>query len=372
MDNQNFGNLKEAPTFSRGASLKMKYQIFYEQKNNFFYVITFFILLLLFLTVVEITGRIYYSQYIIRTDEEIDHRLTPNTKETNADGIRSEKESLDFKHNDLNIIFLGDSFTYGERVQPQSAFPQQFEDIARIRHPELNINVANFGWVSSSPYLSLRLLKDIGLKYSPDIVVLCIDMTDFHDDIKYENLILKPKLIYKVNWYFPGFVAVIKHIFIASSKNQSLKYLDKLQEIIFGLPSDRFFMVNMPLKETRKLAGHLIANLNNIHKYVKNDLNARFIVIVLPRNFQYSKRESPDNWEKHKYTVFGPYVYEPFKLFGELSKSVSYPIYSLLEVFQNERLYPTCFIDDPHWNENGHKIAAQEIYEIMKRENILK
>ena len=45
------------------------------------------------------------------------------------------------------------------------------------------MRVANFGWVSSSPVLQARQLRDIGAKYAPDLVVQGFDMTDFHDDL---------------------------------------------------------------------------------------------------------------------------------------------------------------------------------------------
>ena len=42
-------------------------------------------------------------------------------------------------------------------------------------------------WVSSSPLLNLRLLRDVGHKYRPDLVVYSLDMTDFRDDLHYEH-----------------------------------------------------------------------------------------------------------------------------------------------------------------------------------------
>src|SRR5262249_440735 len=121
-----------------------------------------------------------------------DHRLRANTSETNADGLRTRKEAHDFTDDAMNTAFLGDSFVFGAREFPQLALPAQLERLLQARHPECKVNVANFGWVSSSPYLSLRLLKDIGRKYAPDLVLLGVDMTDFHDDLKYRLLVERP------------------------------------------------------------------------------------------------------------------------------------------------------------------------------------
>jgi len=88
--------------------------------------------------------------------------MKPNSEGNNSDGIRCNKEPDAFAPEQLNIIFLGDSFVYGPKVPAQYVFPQRFERMANAYcNPALTVNVANFGWTSSSPYLSLRQLKDI-------------------------------------------------------------------------------------------------------------------------------------------------------------------------------------------------------------------
>jgi hypothetical protein len=66
--------------------------------------------------------------------------------------------------------------------------------------------------------------------------------------------------------------------------------------------------------------------------------------------------------------VLGPYSLEPFRYFEELSKEVDYPIYSLLETFQKNEVFPTSFEDDPHWNRKGAQVAASAITKILIEE----
>jgi hypothetical protein len=40
---------------------------------------------------------------------------------------------------------------------------------------------------------------------------------------------------------------------------------------------------------------------------------------------------------------------------------VDFPVYSLLEGFQETEVFPTCFHDDPHWNASGSNLAAELI-----------
>src|SRR5262249_23821596 len=54
-----------------------------------------------------------------------DHRLRPNSAETNADGIRMKREAREFTEDAVNVVFLGDSFVFGGREYPQLALPAQ-------------------------------------------------------------------------------------------------------------------------------------------------------------------------------------------------------------------------------------------------------
>ena len=249
----------------------------------------------------------------------------------------------------------------------EKAFPQQFERISRGLHPEKRINAANFGWVSSSPLLSYRLLKDVGHKYNPDIILYCVDMSDFHDDIKYAKL-LERKGIYRLLGVTPVSFIIIRKMLKKIIKIPSLK---PLYEKIFGFPTDRFFITSQDLSKTEHWFSYLRKNIENIKKYSTEKLNAKFILIILPRSYQYSDRECPNNWEKNSYTTLGRYVYEPFKYFDKIREDVDYPIYSMLANFKNTEVFPTCFDHDPHWNEDGNRVAAEAIYQLLMSNGFL-
>ena len=92
---------------------------------------------------------------------------------------------------------------------------------------------------------------------------------------------------------------------------------------------------------------------------------AEFVVVVLPRSYQYSARECPQNWEKDMYVTLGPHALEAFRWFDEISPQVDFPIVSLLETFQQNQEFPTCLDDDPHWNATGHKVAAEAVLQAL-------
>jgi len=296
-------------------------------------------------------GRLYFVN-------NIDHWNNPAQLDINSDCIRSQFEADYFRKNDYTVIFLGDSYIFGWLLPPQQSIPQQFEGIARKAYPHKNIKAANFGWVSSSPLLSYRLLESIGEKYQPDLVILGIDMTDFHDDIKYQRL-LERKGIYRLLDVCPITVLCLKHLL-------QMTGLDQVHKLIFGFPRRRFFITEQPLPESMRWLKYIRNNIERINHFCRTKLRARFLVIVLPRSFQYNDLESPQNWEKKDYPDSDRYIHEPFKWFDQIATEVEYPIFSLLPIFQNTKIYPTCFYDDPHWTELGNRVAAEAIFEYLR------
>jgi hypothetical protein len=280
----------------------------------------------------------------------------------NSDSLRIPREPQEFTPESSNLIFLGDSFTFGHLLPPQRAFPQKVEGLLRERHPEWDVKAANFGWNSSSPLLSYRRLEAIGEKYHPDWVVMCVDMTDFQDDIKYRNM-LDRRGIY---WFYDKIP-----IALSALKRCLPGVFEWLNACSNGdMPRERYFMVKAPLEETRKHMRPLAENLGRIARWC-DEREVGFAVVVLPRSFQYSDREAPRNWEvirDKEYEALGPFALEPFRFFDELRGQVAYPVHSLLETFRDAGVFPTCFEHDPHWNDAGTTIAARAIAAILERE----
>ncbi len=302
----------------------------------------------------------------IKILEDPDHRPVPNENGKNSDGLRTDYDPETFKAEDVNVVVLGDSFVYGYLLKQQQALPQRLEDMARATYPNRSIRVVNFGWISASPYLQLRQLRDIGARYKPDTVLLCLDVSDFHDDHKYRALIERPD-IYKLTTLFPATFVVVHRAL--KTLAQRVPSLIPLYERIFRLPIDRFFAVNQPLERSKGWLNTTRDLIDAIRRYSEETLGARFALVLLPRGFQYSADESPYSWESDEYTPLGPFVREPFHYFEAPAPERSYPVFSLLPDFEKSEVFPTCFINDPHWNEAGTDLAARAILRRCEKMN---
>jgi hypothetical protein len=192
----------------------------------------------------EVAGQLILTKDRLWFVNDADHRLKPGSQsDINSDGIRSLVEADSFREEDLNIILLGNSYVYGYKMTVDNSIPYLLEEKARTLHPDRTTNVANFGWISSSPILSLRLLRDIGRRYNPDLVILAIDMTDFHDEIKHYNILDRKGFCRGLD-FAPVTVWTIKKL---------CEHVKPLHAWLFQLPSRRFFINDKPLAETRPL-----------------------------------------------------------------------------------------------------------------------
>jgi len=292
----------------------------------------------------------------------LDHYPRPDLKKGyNEDGIRTfrNRPAGQFADADFNMVFLGDSFTQGYMVRKEDSFPWQLGELLTKADPKLRFNIANFGWISSSPILDLPRLEKIGGKYHPDLVLLCLDMTDFHDDIKYRDQLENPR------WFSP-FTFFLYRFHLAprwAEFKKGLRFSAKDPRV----PEQRYFILNQPLEKSRKYLGEIERNIRAIDDFCREKLRAKFVLIMLPRNIQYSARETPNNkLEPGEYSPLGPYVLEPFAWLEEFSQKVKFPVFSLLADFRDSGVFPTCFATDPHWNRAGHAVAARGIFRVLE------
>jgi lysophospholipase L1-like esterase len=289
--------------------------------------------------------------------QDIDHIPRIVGGEYNSDSLRATPEPSAFTPRSMNIVFLGDSFTLGNGLSDgREAFPILARDALRAAHPDADVEVANFGWTSSSPLLSYRRLVDIGDKYRPKIVLMCVDMTDFDDDIRYQAMFDRRGL-----YALYDRIPITLHYFRKWAPDL---YARVVSWSTRGTPTQAFFITEAPLEETRPWFQPLVDNVEKIHAWCRAR-GADFVLVIMPRAYQYTDRESPDNWERHQYTTLGPYCKEPFRYFDELRPKVDYPIVSLFDDFASATEFPLCFPNDPHWNAAGHKVAARAFVRIL-------
>jgi hypothetical protein len=285
-----------------------------------------------------------------RLVNDVENLPKHHTSEFNSDMLRSTAEPESFTEAGYNIVFLGDSFAYGAGVGGHQAYPHVVEKLLRERWPQ--VEVANFAWMHASPFVAYRRLVRLGERYRPDLVVYCVDMSDFADDLAFEA-ITEQRGLYALYDKLP--------ITIELLRKYAPRKMARALVRSTGTPAQRYFACEHPLDETRADLEHLGRNLARIDEWCRAH-GAAFAAVFIPRNFQVSAFESPKNRELDgNVSVLGPYSLEPFRWAQEHAERSSYPVISLLEDFQRNKVFPLCFDDNPHWRVSGHQFVARAL-----------
>ncbi|MFQ5458022.1 MAG: SGNH/GDSL hydrolase family protein, partial [Myxococcota bacterium] len=106
------------------------------------------------------------------------HDKLGNAIMINSQGLRADEVPLAKPEGVFRILVLGDSVTFGENVTAAQSFSKQTEAILNQARPGKRVEVLNAGVRGYNTYQELILLKEVGLAYHPDLVVVCYVVND--------------------------------------------------------------------------------------------------------------------------------------------------------------------------------------------------
>jgi hypothetical protein len=313
-------------------------------------------------------------------DLTVDHRSRPDGHDINSDGAYFRGEAKDVQSEDFVILFLGDSFTFGPFLPYEESYPYQVERMLGESSCRQPVRAVNFGWVSSSPLLGLRLLRDIGAKYKPDLLVYTLDMTDFDDDLRYEAALRYQRPAGDLNTVSLGRL-LLRATPVRGLERRWQSWLGRArrptqrdgtlscEDVLSGA---RFFVTARPLAQTRPwIEAGVMRNLGAMYDLAHSELGIPMLLVVPPRAYQYSEVECPRNWEASSYEIMGPYALDPFRYFDGVAPRLSYPVLTLLQTFRDAHDFPLFRDDDPHWSAAGTRLVAEAVArELIAREMV--
>ena len=314
---------------------------------------------------------------------DVDHRFFPDGQEINSHGARFKGEAGDLTGDDFVILFMGDSFTFGFNLPYAEAYPYRVEALASRASCDASIQVVNMGWTSSSPLLSLRLAREVAFAYQPDLVVYTLDMTDFHDDLRYEQAlrdqgdfevdvggvlrrVVASRLPAAGGW--GGFFdAVALEVRVAEAEEDA-SVTPLVGKHVFPSRQDRYFMTRVPLEQSRAaIERGVMKNLGELAALGQDVLDVPMALVLFPRAYQYAPDESPRNWEAKAYAGH-THLRAPFEYFAERAPGLDYPVFDLWDDFEAAEARvqggaaPLHFVTDPHWTGAGARVAAEGVW----------
>ena len=101
----------------------------------------------------------------------------------NSMGIRSDREySFEKPEGIIRIVGLGDSFTQGYEVEVEETYLYRLEEMLRARG--LPVEVINLGVSGYGTAEELIMLREFGLRFDPDVVIVGHYQNDLADNVR--------------------------------------------------------------------------------------------------------------------------------------------------------------------------------------------
>ena len=268
----------------------------------------------------------------------------------NSDGFRDREFVIPKPADVFRITILGDSFTWGIGLDLSEAAPKQLEKLLAGELINKRIEVMNASIPGYNTVDEFLLLKQKGIKYSPDMVVLIYNLNDidYTQSLSGKSYDSKGKAINKfskkkgvrafVRWFE---VRSKLAAFLVPRVGYSLHRIGLIKSAEFSFVEKMFqgYEDTNPGWLESKYALKAMAELCK-----KN--NIVFVVSVYPLLV-----ELDDYQGTRAHTVIRNYC-----------NSIDVPVIDLLEVFKNRsgRSYWINFMDG-HPNEKAHAIAAKAL-----------
>lgn len=318
---------------------------------------------------------IYDSNYeykIVR--QEFASRLKINSK-----GLR-DKEIDYIKPNGIKrIILLGDSFVLAKELPLEKTISKKLEQILGANSKNVKYETINMGFGGFGPTAEVVLLEKEGSKYNPDIVIFNFytgnDVTkiDFgaagsiskeifqnHDSLENVNMpvtkIQKLKqFIFRNFFTYSYFTAWVNNI--RNKEDASPYYGDSL---------NKEYDKNMEAKlEKAKII------LKHLKRYADYK-GVKLLVVLVPIKEQVDEKKHMEIVDKYKLNLSQIDINKPQKIFMEFGKENNITMLDMLPEFSKRNKNNSFYFEiDGHWNEKGHELAANLIYNKLKSEGFI-
>ena len=322
------------------------------------------IVTLLALGLLEAAVRIYAHatarDRLIVIDDLVGWKLAPNARRRydkesqpyfiaiNSKGLRDVEHAYEKPAGVVRIVVIGDSFVFGAGGVEQG---KRFSDIlqASTKNTEvINMGVPAYGTDQEYLYLATE-----GLKYHPDIVLLCAYYNDFSESFS----TLNPS-----NGRPKGYISLNGDQLVIHPAEFSLFYRLAEHSYLLGLAQLELSKMSRVYDRAMRRGHGVLTHDERLatfkQLYVSADEvcrqhGAAFVLVYLPFQRQ-----------------FQPWLIQ--KVMDELAAQHGMRTLDLMEPIKLEnRVTPSYLPNDIHFNEHGHEIVARELLNYLTSSGLL-
>lgn len=331
-------------------------------------------------------------------DRECGWRLRPNismefvTREfstvvkTNSLGFRDDEFPARFgKSTSINVVFVGDSFTFGWGVNAEDSYPEILKSLWKEKHSSRDFRVFNLGIPGLGLEQEAALVEKFIDELRPRLIIVQtwpLDWDILNSDgmaVRDHYLISRSSIASMPLLLLHARIFLYSHCVIFSLASKTLATFGTLlkRKLGRGTYLSDGFGLNVFLKgrypdniaEAQKRAFAAIKRMKNLAK----EKGANLVLVIVPEVFQVYPEESAA-WTEVLGISGEMDIERPNRELAKFCTENRICFLDLLDPFRRqaarnpERLYYSL---DPHWNRPGHRLAARVIDSFLSRERIL-
>lgn len=270
----------------------------------------------------------------------------------NSKGLRDNKDySYNKPENVTRIIVLGDSFTWGEGVN-NSQICTEF-----LENKQDKVEVINTGHVGYGTAQELLLLKNEGVKYSPDLIILLFHGSDLINNVA------------TTTGYYPRPVFAIDENNNISLTNVPLPEISLFNKIKAYLTyhSHLSYFVYERLQKSKSIQ-NIFAPMGLLQKRYAPDNEKE---IQYNWRLEYALLNEINNISNNKLIIVA--ISDEGNKLSEFCDENEIYFLNLQPEFEKQSLKGKQLIIpiDLHWNEDGHRLATELIYNKLIEEELV-
>lgn len=302
-----------------------------------------------------------------------------NTIKVNSKGLIDYEYNYSKPNDTERIIVLGDSYIAGQEVALGKIMSKKLEKMLnKNSNNDVKYEVINMGYGGFGPTAEAILFEKEGIKYSPDILIFNIYVGNDFTKIDFGTT------AYIKNEAFND--TYIKEIPTTTAKQRlnnfifrnyfTYSYIKKLiDEFRYGkedkLSQELVIYQKEYPKKIKENIERLEIILNHLKRYTDAE-NINLLVVLISTKQQVDKNKLAEMVSEYTMNESDLDIKKAQKIFLQFGFENNINMLDLLPSFEKRNRNNTFYFEiDGHWNEKGHELAANLIYEKLINEGLI-